>query len=145
MNQWKIIEAKFSEKELTAIRYFMKKNNVETESKLVRLAIEKFIGLTSLDWQSVEDFFPVQNALIKFYIASLKKLESYSNSSSKSLKDYNEFAEKWILRWHKKNYKDPRKTELLEFYEDFRKHKPRGRPKAKKKKRGKPKDLGYDN
>ena len=144
MKKWHNLTAKFTDEEYQLIQKFMKKNKMK-QNKLVRRAIEDLVGVTLADAKRKKNqsLPPDYLAVYEFYQSLKKELKPYPKISKKLDQFFKiwktKFFSKWTIKYNKMVFSAGKK------YDKFRIHKSPGRPKAKKKKRGKPKDTGYND
>jgi len=142
MENWKVVQGKFSQKEYKHIEKFMKTHQIKNVNQLIRRVIEDAIGLSIADKKRSTQSLP------KEYLAVYNFFEKYHNRlphKSKEQKRFKEFFEEWksqfFIRWTRKNNEKLQKANKK--WDDFRKHEKVGRKKAPKQKRGKSKSKGY--
>lgn len=130
------ITSRFTKNEMKIIETFMKRNKIKNKNKIVRKSIENMLGITLADSDENSPTLPSQYLTVyQFYQDFRKKLESTPEIQTQM----DNFFKKWTGKlWPEWNAKD---NETLwyadKIYDEFRGHKPIGRPKNPKKKRGK--------
>ena len=139
MTEWRRIQVKITEDENKIILNYMKKNKIKNKNKFVRRAIEDLIGVSLADakrkkniglpkdYLAVYEFYKKLHTELKPYPKISRKLDVFFKSWK------NEFFLNWVPKYNEQLFKSGK------MFDKFREHKPRGRPKNEKGKRGRPK------
>lgn len=117
------------------------KKKIKNENKLVRQAIEDLIGLSIADAKRKDNVvLPKEYVVVyEFYTSLKKELKAYP----KILKKIDEFFKIWQYEFldYKNKIYNKKLYEAGKIWGAFREHKPKGRPKAGKRRRGKPRTF----
>ena len=137
------IQAKFTNEEMKEIRRYMQKHKIKNESRLVRHAVEDMMGLSILNPNRKPLLPTAYISVYHFYEGYLKQLADLPEQKQ----NFEHFFEKWKREFF--NSWTPKYNQKLskawKIRPAFREHKKVGRPKQKKRLRGRPRNTGHDD
>jgi len=135
MTKWYTLGGRFTDEEIALIKSWQKKLELN-DNQIVRAGIQTFIGFISLiEMYLSPEFMPMR----KF----TKESEKFSKSPE-IRKAWEKMQQNWILKYQAQlETMEKAWKKSTEQFKPFKKHQKRGRKRTKRK-RGRPKDKGYN-
>jgi len=136
MTKWKVVPIKFTEDELKAIENYRIKHKLQSNSKVIREAIEELIGI----YEPIR--FPEAVSGATWFSDHYQELIEDPHEKEKFEKTSLNLFSKLMSQ----EYPPPGVNfeESADNYEAFQRHKKVGRPKIRRT-RGRPKNIGLSN